>query len=643
MKTYQMLVGAALAGGLVGGHPAVFGQGAPAGLKVYTSIEVEFVTETNRYYALQGSADLQSWSAIGEPVFGNGQVIRRMFSTRSGEQVSFGTYRLAVVESTNVSFAPWDVAGRVLSLSDDSGTDLYRFATSTNGFRHASGDDAFAYTLSKTAENVAELSMVLPEGRSNHVTLQFSAEGQGTFVLEQYRDARLKGRDLGTFTLASAPTLPTDPGTGGSTPTPPEPPTPPSVPVDLAGRAFSFSAGGEPDRLEFLSATNGVELEDRVKFDDDGGRKPFTYTYAVTTATNASLKLDFGRGRSDEYDLTFTVGEQGSFVRRELRDGAIHDIDHGRFSAAGAVAAPGSGDDNSSNNSSNGTPTGGSTGGTSTGTDTDYWNHGVAPEPGDDKGGQRPDPSTDSSSGQGGSGGNNNGSTGGSGTGGTTTGGGSGTIEPGDDKGGHGAEPGDDHGSTTVEPGDDKGGTGVEPGDDKGGGTTVEPGDDKGGTTPEPGDDKGTGVEPGDDKGTGVEPGDDKGTGVEPGDDKGNDGSVAGGTGSTPTDPTTTPAPTPTAPVALTGLNLNFGSDVYRFGTATTGIKIGSSSSDPFAYEYVAAAGGVATVKVTVKSDRWFEFTLTFALDGKGGTYLQREFRSGSLKAEKQGNFSVVP
>lgn len=623
MKTSQMLVGAALAGGLVGGTPAALGQAAPAGLKVYTSIEVEFVTETNRYYALQGSTDLQSWSAIGEPVFGNGQVIRRMFSTRSGEQVSFGTYRLAVVESTNVSFAPWDLVGRVLSLSDDSGIDIYRFATSTNGFRHASGDDAFDYTLSKTAENVAELSMVLPEGRSNHVTLQFSAEGQGTFVLEQYRDARLKGRDLGTFTLASAPTIPTDPGTGGSTNPPTDPPTPPSVPVDLAGRAFSFSAGGEPDRLEFLSATNGVELEDRVKFDDDGGRKPFTYTYAATSVTNASLKLDFGRGRSDEYDLTFTVGEQGSFVRRELRDGVLHDTDRGRFSAAGTVPAPGSGEDHSANNGSGGTPTGGSTGGTSTGTDTDYWNHGVAPEPGDDKGGQRPDPSTDSGSGQGG----NGGSTGGSGTGGTSTGGGSGAVEPGDDKGGHGAEPGDDHGSTTVEPGDDQGGTGAEPGDDKGGGTTVEPGDDQGGTTPEPGDDKGTGVEPGDDKGTGVEPGDDKGN--------------TGGTGGTPTDPT--PTSTPTAPVALTGLNLNFGSDVYRFGTATTGMKIGSSSSDPFAYEYVAAANGVATVKVTVKSDRWFEFTLTFALDGKGGTYLQREFRSGTLKAEKQGNFSVVP
>lgn len=566
MKTFPFSLSTALT--LVGvfGGSVAFGQPAPAGLRVFTSIEVEFATETNRYYALQGSSDLQQWTAIGDPVFGNGQVVKRMFSTRSGELVSFGTYRLAVVErpSTN-SYAPWDLAGRMIQLSDDSGPDLFRFVSPTDGLRHASGEDRFDYTYLKTAENVAELNVVLPEGRSNHVVLQFSAPDQGTFVLEQYRDARLKGRDLGTFTLSAIPSPSGDPTTG-QTNAVPETPAPPSVPADLSGRAFSFSAGGEPDRVEFVSATAGFEREDRVKLDDDGGRKPFTYTYEVSGTNQAALNLDFGRGRVDAYDLTFTVGEQGAFVRRELRDGVVHDVDRGRFSGAGPVVTdPIS---TGGTTSSGGNSTGGSTatGGSTSGTDADYWNHGVAPEPGDDKGGTRPDPTTDSGASQGGT-----------------------TVEPGDDKGGNGAEPGDDHGSTTVEPGDDQGGTAVEPGDDNGG----------------------------------------------------NGGTVGGTTGGgTPNDP---PAATPTAPAALTGLALDFGSDLYRFASATAGSKNGSSGVDAFTYEYQPGASGAATLKVVVKSDRWFEFALTFGIDGKSGTYRQREFRSGALKSEKQGSFAVVP
>ena len=65
------------------------------------------------------------------------------------------------------------------------------------------------------------------------------------------------------------------------------------------------------------------------------------------------LVLTLPDNRRDEYDLTFTKDAQGTYVRREYRNGVLDDTDSGAFSPAGAAigsdggnhSGPGSGPD----------------------------------------------------------------------------------------------------------------------------------------------------------------------------------------------------------------------------------------------------------------------------------------------------------
>ena len=82
---------------------------------------------------------------------------------------------------------------------------------------------------------------------------------------------------------------------------------------------FRSLSGAIPERLTFQSATVGLQLDDSAPTD-------FTYTYQSTGSNTFSLVVRFKADKWDEYDLTFTDGGHGSFVRREF--------DHQREQAA---------------------------------------------------------------------------------------------------------------------------------------------------------------------------------------------------------------------------------------------------------------------------------------------------------------------
>ena len=84
---------------------------AQDGLKIFTAIEVEFATERGKSYQLQGSGDLTDWTSVGDPVFGNGNTVNRIFSAKAGDTVAFGNYRLDITEITVPGLAPWSFQG----------------------------------------------------------------------------------------------------------------------------------------------------------------------------------------------------------------------------------------------------------------------------------------------------------------------------------------------------------------------------------------------------------------------------------------------------------------------------------------------------------------------------------------------------
>ena len=323
-------------------------------LKIYTAIEVEFATETNKVYRLEGAADVTSgnWTTIGPAVYGSGKTVSQVFSARAGETVNYDFYRLAISESTNSGFAPWAFTGVSLQLSDDNFTERLNFTSATAGAKvRALNNDPFTYTFAKTAQNSARAELRFNNGKHHIYVFTFTTETLGSHVREEFVNGILDDRDFGTFSVAAGIQ---EPGGGGGTMTN----VPTARPEALTGTAFVFNSGATPERLEFRTATTGIEFEHILlagEIDDPDG---FSYTYSLVGTNGATIVADFGDGKRDEYVLTFTSGASGSFVRREFRKGVLDDTDTGTFSPAAVATDPNNGGGNP------GGGTGGDTGGT---------------------------------------------------------------------------------------------------------------------------------------------------------------------------------------------------------------------------------------------------------------------------------------
>ncbi|HAB15851.1 MAG TPA: hypothetical protein DCE44_05310, partial [Verrucomicrobiales bacterium] len=320
----------------------VWAADSPTPLTVRTAIEVEFGTETGKVYQLQGSSNLVDWTSIGDPVFGVGRTVTRVFSTRTGGNVSFQTYRLETSAGPTNGFAPWSLAGVVLGLDDQPGNDLMRFVSETEGVDDGDEPDPFTYLFSRIDLNTVTADIQYRKGRHDRLTLTFTAVGIGTWVREEFRNDKLKDRDIGVFSIQGS----TD---GGTNHPPVEPPgVPTAIPQVLTGLAYVFQDDSSPDRLEFTSAVNGTEIGDDVADDEPN---TFTYTYSLTSPNTAQLVVIFKPGKFDEYDLTFVSGAQGEFVRREFKNGLLKDTDRGSFSAQGTAPGDPDADDNPPDNS----------------------------------------------------------------------------------------------------------------------------------------------------------------------------------------------------------------------------------------------------------------------------------------------------
>jgi hypothetical protein len=298
----------------------------PSALKIFTAIEVEFDTVPGQVYLLQGSSNLVDWVNIGQPVFALGNKVTQVFSTRSGGEVSYGNYRLQIQTAPTNDLAPWTLAGLTLQLDDTPGHDLLRFLTDTTGEESGPSPDPFTYTFSRPGLNQVRLELVFADQETQVLTLSFTSPGLGTWAREEIRNGQVTDRDTGTFHVVSGGS-PGNPGggDGGTTPGADLP-----VPTTLTGLAYAFQAGDDPERLEFTTATEGVEYEEHKPGHDN---HRFTYEYTLTGTNTARLVVGFKVGKWHEYELTFASGAQGTFVRREFKNNVLKDVDRGGFSA----------------------------------------------------------------------------------------------------------------------------------------------------------------------------------------------------------------------------------------------------------------------------------------------------------------------
>lgn len=298
------------------------------------AVEMEFETETNKIYRLQGSDDLQHWEDVADPVFGSGRRQRRLGSSRNDDgSRSNKFFRVVVEANTNATLAPWGFAGTTIRLGDDLVPESLRFLSETNGLKvEGLETNWFNYLFTKTGDNEAQTEVRFANGRTNTFTFTFAALDRGTFLSEEVRRGRVKNREAGLFQLSSSNSP------SGSLTNPPPTTTagtnavPVSRPAALAGLVYLFQSDAIPERYDFVGATDGVKQEDNERPGDDNPAKPFTYTYTLGASNTASLIVISIDGRRSEFDLTFTSGGSGQFVQRKFRNGVLRGSDSGYFS-----------------------------------------------------------------------------------------------------------------------------------------------------------------------------------------------------------------------------------------------------------------------------------------------------------------------
>jgi hypothetical protein len=233
---------------------------------------------------------------------------------------------------------PASLAGMLYYFQATGVPNQFGFTNDTGGVEiqgvvdEGSPTNGFVYTYSVLTTNTASLVMNFgyygAGGDRYECDLTFTDGPSGHFVRRAFRKGLLKNTDTGAF---SPQILSGDNGgtNGSAVPVTDIDPTNPP-PVSPVGLTYTMLSGNVPERLSFADATSGVQLDDSAPSD-------FTYTYSATGADTFSLVVQFKVDKWDEYDLTFTNGAHGTFVRRQFQDGVLKDTDNASFIIATTV------------------------------------------------------------------------------------------------------------------------------------------------------------------------------------------------------------------------------------------------------------------------------------------------------------------
>lgn len=305
-------------------------------VQIAPAVEIQYVTQVGKAYILQGALNLTNWTDIGYRVLGHGRSVRHLFPTRSDGTSDYVAYRVLEQEGPTNGFAPWSLDGGRIQQSTEGATNVVEYLDDHAGRDlYSSASDPFAYVFSRLSENDAQVERAYGPDRHDRVTYSYAGPGLGTWVREEYRLDVLERRIIGSFRyLSDATNCPPGVTNPPVVITPGLPPAPPAL---LTNLVYYVQSGALPDQLTFLTASTGTESSTAAgRHVEHGTANAFTYTYTVLSATTASLNINFGYygfgGDRNEYDLTFTDGPSGTFVRRIFRLGSLVSTDSGTFS-----------------------------------------------------------------------------------------------------------------------------------------------------------------------------------------------------------------------------------------------------------------------------------------------------------------------
>jgi len=187
------------------------------------------------------------------------------------------------------------------------------------------GGNIFTYSYNVFGSNTSSLVVNFGYygfgGDKNEYDLTYTDGPSGTFVRRIYRLGSLYSTDNGAFS-PYAPVYGQPPGN-----TNPPPVVTNAPPANPFGFTYTMNDGAVPERLVFQSTSSGIEFDDSAPTD-------FTFTYSATGTNTFALRAQFKPDRWDEYDLNFTNGIQGTFVRRQFKNSQLNRTTSGPFTVA---------------------------------------------------------------------------------------------------------------------------------------------------------------------------------------------------------------------------------------------------------------------------------------------------------------------
>lgn len=290
---------------------AASAQSAPAAppLSLWNAVSITHSVPAETVAVVEHSAHLSLWHAAGAEVFGDGEPVLEFAPAAAAGQ---GFYRVKLETRPAAGKARWGLAGTRLLVNSSRGIRFLNFAAGGSGTETAgTTETAFTWEWRRTGRDEGLLTITLPKGKVEMMTLEFSAANAGVWTTDRLDNGAPAGAEKGTFRDET-----------DSAVTPAAPEFPGSATVTFAG----------PGRKQCIRLA-----ETSAHISSPAGGRDYAVMYSRTAPASATLLLSCQDGAVENCTLTFTGPACGVFEQVSELQGGLRRITSGAFTIAPAV------------------------------------------------------------------------------------------------------------------------------------------------------------------------------------------------------------------------------------------------------------------------------------------------------------------
>ena len=220
---------------------------------------------------------------------------------------------------------PLSLVGQSMLLAEGSGMTLFEF--SAGGWVKLTREDGTTeqqqYQFTSTASGQADLRVEVPGQYGQVYQLNLNTQATGTYTRIPLVFPGAGGAATGSLTHTGTFNLPTPAVVASSESGPPK---------SISGETLELG-GDDPVTLKFNDDGTGTATKEK---DGTVEVTPFNYDYSPTDQDEASLALTFPgavEDRVEDFDLTFSAGDKGSFSGTNFAGGESVGTSSGSFAA----------------------------------------------------------------------------------------------------------------------------------------------------------------------------------------------------------------------------------------------------------------------------------------------------------------------